>query len=230
MKTVTVIADIHGNLPSFRKFLGRNNPDVLINAGDVIGYNPFPDECISLLRETKAINLLGDHEWCLLHKNFSMINPYARKVLEWSLGEISQANIDFIKNFNFLEKTEVEKIKIAMCHGSPKDPLWEYIYPGTLAKRLNEFLTHVGADILILAHTHIPFVRKVKNGLIINPGSIGQPRDGNPSPSFITIEIEGDVVKNVKLNRYSYDLTKVINKIIDENLPKFLAERLYMGI
>lgn len=230
MKRVTIISDIHGNLPAFKKFLEKNNSDVLINAGDVVGYNPFPDECISLLKETRAINLLGDHEWCLLNKNFSMMNPYAKKVLEWCSEEISIENLNFIKNFNFLEKTDIENVKVAVCHGSPKDPLWEYVYPGTPANNLNELLANLGVNILILGHTHIPFVRKVKQGLIINPGSIGQPRDGNPSPSFITLEIEGNEVKNIKLNRFSYDITTVINKIIDENLPKFLAERLYMGI
>ena len=117
-----------------------------------------------------------------------------------------------------------------MCHGSPNFPVDEYIFPppATPERYLKELVMKVGADILILGHTHVPFIYKVDGKYVLNPGGVGQPRDGDPRASYVMMEVDGAEVK-FEHRRVRYDIEKVADEILKVGLPEMLARRLYFG-
>jgi predicted phosphodiesterase len=118
-------------------------------------------------------------------------------------------------------------VNIMIVHGSPKDPINEYIFPYTLDSTLKSFLKSENAGILIMSHTHMPFIKKFGDKIVFNPGSVGQPRDGNNKASFAFLNVFN---REAAICRAEYDIDKVVTAIGAEKLPFFPGERLYNGI
>jgi predicted phosphodiesterase len=117
-------------------------------------------------------------------------------------------------------------IKIALAHGSPRDPLNEYVYPNTPDFIMRSLVEESGGDQLMLGHTHVPFELRFGSILIGNPGSVGQPRDGDPKASYAILEPSETTFQ---IHRIAYDIDNAANKIVARGLPRLLAERLYLG-
>ncbi|MBS3815451.1 MAG: metallophosphoesterase family protein, partial [Hadesarchaea archaeon] len=122
---------------------------------------------------------------------------------------------------------EENKQKIYVVHGSPRRPLMEYIFPGSSNQELVRLTKGVNADIIILGHTHVPLERRIMGKLIINPGSVGQPRDRNPKASYMILKIGRNI--EVENNRVEYDIDLTMEKIEEVGLPEKLATRLNFG-
>jgi putative phosphoesterase len=119
-------------------------------------------------------------------------------------------------------------MKIGMYHGSPRDPINEYIFPLTPTSTLESLIELANTDILLLGHTHIPFHFAFDSKLILNPGSIGQPRDGDMRASYAIMEVKDGKVSH-SIRRVKYDVDSAADKIVQNHLPRILADRLYFG-
>jgi putative phosphoesterase len=157
------------------------------------------------------------------------MNDFGKQALVYTKTMIKKEHFNYLSSLNQSEMIDIGTKKVLITHSAPGYPIWKEVPPGTSANDFNEMFEKSGVDIIMLGHTHLPFIRKFKKGLIINPGSVGQPRDGNPNPSYIELTANGDNV-DIELKRFTYSIDEVQRSVFMEGLPNFLAERLYMGI
>ncbi len=222
---IGLIADVHSNavaLTSVLSVLKTSGVEKILHAGDIVGYNPYPDETIELFKKNKIISILGNHDRALITGSTSGFNPYAAAAIRWTRNVISQDNVDYIIELKNIESITAEGKLIVLIHGSPYD-IDEYIYPDYAVP---DFLSAANCDVLALGHTHIQFKKEYPEGIIVNPGSAGQPRDGNPDAAFAIFDTASG---KVELKRISYDIEKVIEDMLAAHLPEKLAFRLRTG-
>ncbi|MFZ2411908.1 MAG: YfcE family phosphodiesterase [Candidatus Methanoperedens sp.] len=222
---VGLIADVHSNAVALKAVLSAleySGVERILHAGDIIGYNPYPNETIELFKRNNIISISGNHERALITGDTSGFNPYAKAALEWTRKVVLPDNSAYIKRLKNIESITIDEKRIVLVHGSPYD-IDEYVYPGNVSPGL---LSAANADILVLGHTHIQFKKEYPEGIIINPGSVGQPRDGNPDSSFAVLDTESG---KIELERISYDIEKVIEDMLAAHLPEKLALRLRVG-
>ncbi len=196
---IALISDVHGNLPALKAVLDdmKNEEDVssILCAGDIVGYNPFPNEVADIIRREKIDSVLGNHDKAFITGDTSWFNQNASRAVHWSRNNASRDTIDLILELpkeiskKLDEKNEDLETSITITHGSPSS-INEYVFPGTISLKLKGMLDEVGSDILVLGHTHIPMVKNFGNGVIINPGSVGQPRDGDERSSYCILYVE----------------------------------------
>ena len=222
---VGLIADVHSNAVAPRDVISALDAvgaEKILHAGDIIGYNPYPDETVELFKKKKIISILGNHDRALITGDTSDFNPYAAAALRWTENIISPDNIDYIGELINVEHINLQGVRITLVHGSPRDPD-EYIYPEDVE---SDLLKVDDCDILVLGHTHIQFKKEYAEGIIVNPGSVGQPRDGDTRAAFAVLDTE---TGKIKLERASYDIEKVIEDMLAAHLPEKLAFRLRAG-
>ncbi len=222
---IGIIADVHSNAVALKAVLSAldvSGAGKILHAGDIIGYNPYPDETIELFKKNRIISIMGNHDRALVTGDTSGLNPYAAAALEWTRSVTSPDNVGYIAGLRNNESITEDAKRIVMVHGSPYD-FDEYVYPGNVSPDL---LSVVNCDILVLGHTHIQFKKEFPEGLIVNPGSVGQPRDGNPGAAFAVLDTASG---KIELKRASYDIEKVIEDMLVAHLPEKLAFRLRAG-
>ncbi len=163
---------------------------------------------------------MGNHDYSVVTREIGSLNYSAAFAVKWTIDEITDPNLRYLKDLSesFKEKD------FSAFHGSPRDPLLEYVYPDYPEETLKNFLGE--SKILILGHTHVPFERHYKEGMVLNPGSVGQPRDGSPLASYALLNVE---LGDVKIERVDYEIEKVADRVIEEGFPENLAERLFYG-
>jgi len=222
---IAVLADPHSNLHALIEVLTEvkaRKLSTLLLAGDLIGYGPNPNEVIALAAEERMIAIRGNHDDAALDRDFSGMNPFAAFAAEWSSNQLSDSSIDFLKKLPEHRILEIDGRSIGLFHGSPEDP-YEYVVDTGRAMQL---LSTTELDITIVGHTHIPMLVRDDSRLFVNPGGVGQPRDGNPAASFAEIDLDA---LDVQLVRVIYDIPAVQERMIDVGLPPFLASRLSLG-
>lgn len=219
---VAVIADIHANFPALEKVLEDIRGAPIFCCGDLVGYNTFPNEVIDLIRTNNATSILGNHDLAVLTGDTGWFNSEAIKAIEWTAGKLTTENRSFLEALPRAYENE-----FYMAHGSPKNQLEGYIFSDDPDYVFSDFFNYTERDIIILGHTHIPFVKKIDGKLIFNPGSVGQPRDSDPRASYAILDTEK---KEVKIKRVGYDIEKTSTAIMKAGLPKRLGIRLFRGI
>ncbi|MFQ5987090.1 MAG: metallophosphoesterase family protein [Thermoplasmata archaeon] len=222
---LALISDVHSNLPALEVVLEATEEagaERVLNAGDIVGYNPYPNEVVSLLQSRGVASIQGNHDRAALSGDASWFNPYAARAIDWTRRQLDTASERFLAGLPIELDTNSADTTIRLVHGSPADPD-EYVFPHQADADL---LRLAGTEVLVMGHTHVPFVKKTKDGLLLNPGSVGQPRDGDPRASWAVLDLpEGDA----ELRRSTYDVEAIHEKILRANLPRFLAERLLIG-
>ncbi len=222
---IALIGDIHSNLPALERVLevlDSLSVDRVYCAGDVVGYYPYPDGVIRLLRRRRIKSVMGNHDCAVVNGDTSRFNPYAAKAIEWTRENISARSLGYLRELPMQLKIK----DLSIAHGSTRS-FNDYIYPETPKWMLASMLAEIKAKTLVLGHTHIPWSCPLKEGLILNPGSVGQPRDGNPNAAFAVFDTK---TKEVEFHRVEYDIRSVIDATIDAGLPDFLAYRLLSGV
>jgi putative phosphoesterase len=230
---IGLISDIHGNLPALETVLeGLRDArvDTIVCLGDTVGYGPYPNECLARVRETCSVVLKGNHDSGLIGEtSVEDFNQYGLKALLWSQARVTEENKEYLRALPF---TVVQE-SITLAHASPLHPAdWTYILTLRAARvNFSAFTT----TICFIGHTHVPViinedltVGEFRKGTrcIINIGSVGQPRDGNPDAAYgIYDTLEDDFV----LYRTPYDIQKTADAIIAAGLPEYLARRLFQG-
>jgi putative phosphoesterase len=226
-----VISDIHSNLEAFLTVIA-NLPsyDHLLFLGDLVGYGPQPNEVVEQLQQLQpAIVLKGNHDYAVSTGDASGFSSYAEIAVRWTRRQITPQNLDYLSNLPSSAKIELNDTGFALFHGSPRDPLSEYIFPGISAQAARQLIQRAGAPLVLLCHTHMPMLYDFEGEMLANPGSVGQPRDGDQRAAFAILTLsEGKF--SFEVRRVEYDVDSVARKIIREGLPEFLADRLYKGM
>lgn len=223
---IGIISDVHSNLPALEcvlEALKTENIDKIVHAGDIVGYNPYPNEVIEVIRNAEIISILGNHDRAVNSADTIGLNLYAAQAVYWTVDMLKKESASYLKKLKHREFLNFAQKNIAIIHGSP----WnddEYVYEHELTAR---FLNKVNADILIYGHTHVPCVKRFSTGIIINPGSVGQPRDGNSKASYAVLDLDE---WHAEIKRIGYNVKAVAEDIEKAGLPMFLAQRLPLGI
>lgn len=239
-----IISDIHANLAAFRAVLAdierRGGVAKVWCLGDTIGYGPDPHECLELLRQTNYISVAGNHEWAATGQiDTSLFNPEAAQSCQWTIGQLSAADVEYIRNMPLV----LEEGDFTLAHGSPREPIWEYLLS---AKAVEENLAYFQTRFCLVGHSHVPLVFSCREDrqcsvrpfspdseltlrqerLIINPGAVGQPRDGDHRASYAIYDSES---RQVKLYRVPYDIRLTQRRMTEYGLPPRLIMRLSYG-
>lgn len=223
-----MIADIHSNLAAFKAIL-KDMPrvDKIICAGDLVGYAAEPNEVIELARRKKILSVLGNHDYSSATRDVGRHNSIAAQAIVWTFKNLDDDNKKHLKNLPKKLDLKIGGEKIFVVHGSPRDFLFDYVFPDMPNRALLDLVKHVDADIIVLGHTHIPMKRVIQGKLVINPGSVGQPRNRDPKASYMVLKIDGDL--EVEHRKVDYEIKKTAEKIKSAGLPEELAVRLYFG-
>lgn len=241
-----IVSDIHANLAAFKTVLedAKDRYDKIWCLGDLVGYGPDPNECIELLAELDHVCIVGNHDWAVLDKlDIDDFNPDARHVSLWTRDVLTESN------YQFLEKLPIAKVEeeiFTLVHGSPRHPIWEYILYPTVAQ-VN--FQHFSTRYCLVGHTHSPTIfympnesdgmcqtetLSANNGpvtldhhrLILNPGSVGQPRDGDPRTSYGILDLED---LTFEYRRVPYPIMEIQKRMQKLNFPSRLINRLSFG-
>jgi diadenosine tetraphosphatase ApaH/serine/threonine PP2A family protein phosphatase len=242
---IMVISDIHANLVALEAALAdaAGRYERIWFLGDLVGYGPDPNECVEGLRGLEpSVALSGNHDWAVLDKlDTEEFNTDARKAINWTRRALTTENRDYL---NELPPLRVEP-PFTLVHASPRHPVWEYILD--LQTALENF-EHFDTSHCLVGHSHIPalfalderlaeltfslvgdgeIVELSQGRLILNPGSIGQPRDGDPRASYALLD---DEAMTWELRRVPYDVAETQRRMREAGLPKRLIERLEHGL
>jgi predicted phosphodiesterase len=238
-----VISDIHSNLEAFEAFLKSAvslSIDKTVCLGDIVGYNANPNECVELVREKNILCLMGNHDSRVAGlEDASDFNFQAASAVYWTRTAIRDENREFLKT---LPRTLAVNKKFMAVHGWVNDTD-RYIFGAKDALSNFALMEETKTSLCFFGHTHVP-VAYVKNGdtvamwaedtlpiekgksYLVNPGSVGQPRDRDPRASFLVYD---DKKSQITFFRADYDINATAGKIIEAGLPERLAERLKLG-
>lgn len=219
---MAVIADIHSNLYALKAVLEDLGDRKIYHVGDLVGYNPFPREVIELLQGKKIPSVMGNHDYAVARSDTGGFNPLAARAVQWTREQMAVDELGYLSSL----PPHISGENFHIVHGSPQDPLSEYVFPGAPDRVLNRYLDLCGKEILILGHTHVPMLREVEGGLVLNPGSVGQPRDGVKEASYALLDTAS---REAEIVRVPYPIEKTARAIEKAGLPQLLAERLYLG-
>lgn len=223
---VGLISDVHSNATALTAVLSEMNKmgiKKILHAGDIIGYNPHPNETVEMFIQYKIISIIGNHDRAIIKGDISDFNPYAEAALLWTKRVLSPGNFDYLRSLKNREYFTLDKIHFVAIHGSPRD-VDEYVFPVNVSAH---FLAATKADVLVLGHTHVQFKKEYSMGIVLNPGSVGQPRDENPDAAFAVYDTS---TGTAMLKRIPYDVDKVIEDMQKAHLPDKLGIRLRYGL
>ncbi len=242
---IGIISDIHGNAEALHSVLKElEDVDQIVCLGDIVGYGADPVYCIEKIRELEAPCIKGNHEGAITGElDLYYFNEDAQQAIQWTKRQLKEQHFGYLSRLK--RKITIHKDVLGV-HGSPRQPLWEYILDKQTA---DEIFSHFDFQIYFIGHSHIAgyFTFQRKNRVvhyfnaidgvevtiqqdcsyIINCGSVGQPRDRNPQASFVIFDTEQ---LNAHIIRVSYPISRAQDKISKAKLPQFLAERLALGI
>ncbi|MGI8586094.1 MAG: metallophosphoesterase family protein [Chloroflexia bacterium] len=244
---IGIVSDIHANLAAFEVVIGAlrrvSATERLWCIGDMVGYGPQPNECLDLLRSFDHVCVPGNHDYGLLGKtDIENFNADARVALEWTESVIRPDNRAYL---DALDQPWVpDNGPFSIVHASPRDPIWEYVVN---VEEARECFSYFETPYCLIGHTHVPSVfRQVKQGgevklaqpsageqlrlgddrLLINPGSVGQPRDGNPQAAYAVLDQELGIIE---FQRADYPIAETQALMRDLRFPKRLITRLEYG-
>lgn len=225
---IGIISDIHSNLAALKiviDYFKLHNITLIICAGDMIGYYTRPNEVLDYIRSLNVKSILGNHEIAVITGNTKDFNIIAKQSISYTKRNISKKNLEFLKSLPLRLTLEIDNKKITIVHGSPVNPLEEYIYEEDINDDFIKTYFITPPDILIMGNTHIPFIKRVNQTLVINPGSVGQPRDRDPRTCFV---IYDSTINKAKIIRLDYNINEVA-KETSEYLSTKLVDRLFHG-
>jgi diadenosine tetraphosphatase ApaH/serine/threonine PP2A family protein phosphatase len=243
---VAVLSDVHANRPALETVLGsiaEAGVEELWCLGDMVGYGADPDDCTALIRERCDVCLLGNHDLAVLGKlDVSTFSDAAAAAVEWTQANVSPETIEFLGGL----EPAGSRAEVGLYHASPRDPVWEYVLSIDQAEAA---LDAQPERVCLIGHSHIALfftrpadvkpaftqgsqagdgaVLELGSGeWLLNPGSVGQPRDADPRASWLELDTEE---WTARFHRVPYDISTAAEAIVAAGLPNSLAERLHAG-
>jgi len=241
-----VISDIHSNLPALEavvESIDAAGVEEIWCLGDVVGYGAQPDACAELIRERCAICLVGNHDLAVLGGlDTSSFSETAAEAVAWTVANIAEPTLEFLRD---LEPTG-QRQGIGLFHASPRDPVWEYVLS---TEQAEDCLAVQPERISLIGHSHVALYfskpddagsdstrgAQMSDGALLdvadgswllNPGSVGQPRDGDPRAAWLELDTEEETAL---FHRLPYDIERAAASIVAAGLPGHLATRLQSG-
>lgn len=242
-----IVSDIHANLAAFEAVLNdvkrrRLSYDIVWCLGDIVGYGPDPNECIDLLRTLPHICLAGNHDWAVLGKlGIEAFHENAAFVVEWTQAQLGKEHLNYLRA---RPEQDVEGDYL-LVHASPREPIWEYVLDVSVAEENFGYMT---TRFALVGHTHVPaiFVKddntqsvhvmlpapntpiilKRSASYIINPGGVGQPRDGDPRAAYAMLDTQ---TTSWTQYRVEYPVQRTQDRMRAAGFPARLIERLGQG-
>lgn len=243
---VAAITDIHANLPALEATLADIDAAAVEEIwclGDVVGYGAQPDSCAELVDERCAVCLVGNHDLAVLGAlDVAAFSEAAAAAVWWTTDNVSTTTLELLRGLAPRESRE----EVALSHASPRDPVWEYVLS---TEQADACLDAQPERIGLIGHSHVAlfFVRPDEpeagqirgaqagdgtllrldgGGWLINPGSVGQPRDGDPRAAWLELDT---VELTARFHRVEYDVDSAAAAIVAAGLPRRLADRLQVG-
>jgi predicted phosphodiesterase len=237
---IAVISDVHANLHALDAVLTHVGPvDAIWHLGDIVGYGPEPDAVVDRLATVGAIGVRGNHDAAACGgSEIDWFNAEARAAMEWTRSTITPATLAWLTAL----PQKREEAEFTLVHGSPLDPTWEYV---TTAAAARDNLAVVSTTHGLNGHTHVPLAFSLEgermgqitpnatqpagldgHRLLLNPGSVGQPRDGDPRASYLVLDLKS---RQAQWGRVAYDIDAVRARMRAAGLPTRLSERLRHG-
>jgi predicted phosphodiesterase len=244
---VATISDIHANLPALEAVLEaieKAKVDEIWCLGDVIGYGAEPDQCTELVLEHCSLCLVGNHDLAVLGAlDIASFSEAAAEAVEWTRANVADRTLATLREL----EPQGEREDIALFHASPRDPIWEYVLSVDQAAACFDAQP---SRIALIGHSHVSlfFVRRASEEQpgeirgaqasddtlldlasgqwLINPGSVGQPRDGDPRAAWLELDT-GE--QTARFHRVGYDVERAARSIASAGLPRRLADRLHVG-
>lgn len=228
---IAVISDIHGNLEALRAALEnieQRKVDTIVCLGDLVGYGPFPNEVVELIREKKIMNILGNYDAAVLEEKFNYIrdNEVNKFCMPWAAQILNDENRAYLRSLPRQIVLEYENKKIYFVHGSTRS-INEYLKEDS--KEVEEVMLEFNGDILVCAHTHIPLKKIFGNKLLLNDGSIGKPKIGRPNGTYLIINIEKENVET-ELVEFTYDYEKTAKAMEEKKIHTNCIKNIRTGI
>jgi diadenosine tetraphosphatase ApaH/serine/threonine PP2A family protein phosphatase len=239
---ILIFSDIHANLTALEAVLAEAGEyEAAWCLGDLVGYGPDPNECISLVRELPNLRcIIGNHDAAALKQiDADTFNPEARAALLWTRNALSESSTHFLRSL----PERIEQEGVTLAHGSPRHPVWEYILDTRTALLNFDYFT---TPLCFVGHTHLPVVYSLYDDshlahlmipepnqkftlpdrAIVNPGSVGQPRDRDPRAAFAIYDTQANIWD---YRRVEYDFPVVQKRMAHAGLPERHIQRLSAG-
>ena len=235
---IAIISDIHSNLEALKtvlKYIENEKISRIICLGDVVGYGPRPNECVDLVREKCERTLLGNHDSASLDEtDINFFNEYARQAILWTRKRLNQETKEFLRSLPYT----YPEGNTLYVHSSPVEPEeWHYVLSVGEAKYS---LNQIKYSLVFIGHSHVAvtftleqgkldesnFLLSPKDRYIVNVGSVGQPRDGDPRASFVIFDTQERRIQYIRLE---YNVRKTFEEIMEQDIPPLLAHRLLNG-
>ncbi len=239
---IAVISDIHANLHALEAVLAAidaEGVDEVWCLGDLVGYGPRPNECVALVQERADLCLSGNHDLAVLGTiDLQLFVGAAGAAARWTRTVLDPAARDFLATL----KPAGTRADIAVAHGSPRDPIWEYVLSPHAAE---EAFAATEEQLLLVGHSHVQLALALANGKavgaaavadevvelaparrLLNPGSVGQPRDGDPRAAWLVVDAASS---RATFRRTTYSIERTQAELRERDLPRILSERLAHG-
>jgi predicted phosphodiesterase len=251
---IAVLSDIHSNLRALDAVLGSiGTVDAVWQLGDVVGYGPEPDAVVERLREIGAVGVKGNHDAAVCGAiSMEDFNDAAREAAVWTRSRIAGATVSYLDDLPERLTPEAEAAQgsapaarptdFTLVHGSPREPIWEYLTEPLAAR---ENLAYFDTRYCLVGHTHRQLVIRERRGhmqalvpepdsrlelgehrAFLNPGSVGQPRDGDPRAGYLVLDTDAGLAT---WQRVAYDVAATQADMLAAGLPTYLARRLSSG-
>ena len=240
---MAVISDVHGNwhaLEAVLEDVEREQPDELWCLGDLVGYGPRPNPCCAAVERRASICLAGNHDLGVLGEiDLEEFSGDAVAAARWTRGVLAEGSRSFLESL----RPQGEREGVELFHASPRDPVWEYVLSADVARAAFEL---TGSPLVLVGHSHVPLAITLEDDLVdgglaeggtelplgpgrrlLNPGSVGQPRDGDPRAAWLLLDFERETAS---FRRVEYDVASTQEEIRERELPDALAQRLAHGV
>jgi predicted phosphodiesterase len=240
---VAVISDVHGNahaLDAVLEAIAEADCDALWCLGDVVGYGPKPNRCCRLVREAADVGLRGNHDLaCLGLLDVRDFSPDAAASAEWTATVLEPASREYLESL----EAEAGLDDVGLYHASPRDPVWEYVLSDSVAAAC---FVAVDDPLILVGHSHVPLALQLHGDALsgghapggseldlsegrwlLNPGSVGQPRDGDARAAWLLLDLEARIAA---FRRVAYPIERTQSELRERGLPEALATRLAHGV
>lgn len=228
---VLIFSDIHSNNYAMESLVQKEKFDEALFLGDIVDYGPNPTETIDIVRSISKHIISGNHDYasafnkdCMCGQENHDLSVYTRENI--TLNEIGKEEIDYLRSLPESKEVKLDGFSFNLYHGSPFNHLYGYLYPWNISKE--SFRNPLGYDEepsnYLVGHTHYQFMLNYSGNLVVNPGSAGQPRDGNSKPSYALFD--GDE-GSFKFKRFDYDRKKLRDDLKSKVQDKKQLEKLF---